>query len=137
MMRTSRLPQAVVSATSGRRATEGGNCLKLSSERETTSQPRLPASPRLQHVADGHLRPALALYLGLIVAQCGYIALFPKALALVLARAGSDRAVVLALIDVVTISNLLVMYEIFVWRLDLPDPSGRAGMARPRQCERA
>jgi uncharacterized protein (TIGR00645 family) len=71
----------------------------------------------------------LPLYLGLIVAQCVYIALFLKELwhlswhALDLTEQQIMMSV-LALIDVVMISNLLVMvivggYETFVSRLDL------------------
>jgi uncharacterized protein (TIGR00645 family) len=71
----------------------------------------------------------LPLYLGLIMAQCVYIALFLKELwhlswhALDLTEQQVMMSV-LALIDVVMISNLLVMvivggYETFVSRLDL------------------
>jgi uncharacterized protein (TIGR00645 family) len=71
----------------------------------------------------------LPLYLGLIVAQCVYILLFVKELwhvsfhALDLTEEQIMMSV-LALIDVVMISNLLVMvivggYETFVSRLDL------------------
>ncbi len=69
------------------------------------------------------------LYLGLIVAQCVYVFLFLKELAHLISHAGSFSEqqimlIVLALIDVVMISNLLVMvivggYETFVSRLDL------------------
>ena len=50
--------------------------------------------------------------------------------------------VVLGLIDVVMISNLLIMviiggYETFVSRLRPAGPSRPAGMAQPRQCQRA
>ena len=71
----------------------------------------------------------LPLYLGLIVAQCVYIALFVKELWHVSVHAleWTEQQImmsVLALIDVVMISNLLVMvivggYETFVSRLDL------------------
>ena len=71
----------------------------------------------------------LPLYLGLIVAQCVYVFLFIKELAhLVLdANALTEQGImllVLGLIDVVMISNLLVMvivggYETFVSRLRL------------------
>ena len=71
----------------------------------------------------------LPLYLGLIVAQCVYVFLFLKELThLVLdANALSEQGImllVLGLIDVVMISNLLVMvivggYETFVSRLNL------------------
>lgn len=69
------------------------------------------------------------LYLGLIVAQCVYVFLFIKELWHLISHAGgfSEQQImliVLALIDVVMISNLLVMvivggYETFVSRLDL------------------
>lgn len=69
------------------------------------------------------------LYLGLIVAQCVYVFLFLKELWHLLSHANTFTEqqimlVVLALIDVVMISNLLVMvivggYETFVSRLDL------------------
>jgi len=71
----------------------------------------------------------LPLYLGLIVAQCVYVILFCKELwhLLVHAATFSEQEImliVLALIDVVMISNLLVMvivggYETFVSRLHL------------------
>ena len=71
------------------------------------------------------------LYLGLIVAQCVYVFLFLKELWHLLSHANSFSEqqimlVVLALIDVVMISNLLVMvivggYETFVSRLNLED----------------
>ena len=69
------------------------------------------------------------LYLGLIVAQCVYVFLFVKELWHLISHASSFTEqqimlIVLALIDVVMISNLLVMvivggYETFVSRLDL------------------
>ena len=71
----------------------------------------------------------LPLYLGLIVAQCGYVFLFGKELWHLIHRApglGEQEImlIVLGLIDVVMISNLLVMvivggYETFVSRLRL------------------
>ncbi len=71
------------------------------------------------------------LYLGLIVAQCVYVLLFLKELShLVLHAVTFDEQqimlIVLGLIDVVMISNLLVMvivggYETFVSRLGLAD----------------
>ena len=71
----------------------------------------------------------LPLYLGLILAQCVYVFLFGKELLHLIADAGSlteqsIMLVVLGLIDVVMISNLLVMvivggYETFVSRLNL------------------
>ncbi|WP_072391665.1 TIGR00645 family protein [Hyphomicrobium sp. CS1GBMeth3] len=69
------------------------------------------------------------LYLGLIIAQCVYVFLFLKELTHLLAHAASFgeqeiMLIVLGLIDVVMISNLLVMvivggYETFVSRLKL------------------
>ena len=69
------------------------------------------------------------LYLGLIVAQCVYVFLFIKELAHLILHASTFTEqqimlLVLALIDVVMISNLLVMvivggYETFVSRLKL------------------
>jgi len=69
------------------------------------------------------------LYLGLIVAQCVYVFLFLKELKHLILSAGTFNEqqimlIVLALIDVVMISNLLVMvivggYETFVSRLNL------------------
>ncbi|AMJ63552.1 TIGR00645 family protein [Bosea sp. PAMC 26642] len=69
------------------------------------------------------------LYLGLIVAQCVYVFLFLKELWHLVSHAGSFgeqqiMLVVLGLIDVVMISNLLIMvivggYETFVSRLGL------------------
>ncbi len=71
----------------------------------------------------------LPLYLGLIVAQCVYVVLFLKELWHLVSHATEFNEqqimlVVLGLIDVVMISNLLVMvivggYETFVSRLDL------------------
>jgi uncharacterized protein (TIGR00645 family) len=71
----------------------------------------------------------LPLYLGLIVAQCAYVFLFMKELYHLVAGAMtlSEQLIMLAvlgLIDVVMISNLLVMvivggYETFVSRLGL------------------
>ena len=71
----------------------------------------------------------LPLYLGLIVAQCVYVFLFLKELVHLVMHAAEFTElqimlVVLGLIDVVMISNLLVMvivggYETFVSRLNL------------------
>ncbi len=71
----------------------------------------------------------LPLYLGLILAQCVYVFLFGKELLHLITDAASlteqsIMLVVLGLIDVVMISNLLVMvivggYETFVSRLNL------------------
>jgi len=73
----------------------------------------------------------LPLYLGLIVAQCVYVILFLKELSHLTFHAfdldeQQVMLIVLALIDVVMISNLLVMvivggYETFVSRLNLDD----------------
>ena len=71
------------------------------------------------------------LYVGLIVAQCVYVFLFVKELIHLIVHAPTFTEqqimlIVLALIDVVMISNLLVMvivggYETFVSRLQLQD----------------
>ena len=71
----------------------------------------------------------LPLYLGLIVAQCVYVVLFAKELIHLIAGATTlnEQLIMLAvlgLIDVVMISNLLIMvivggYETFVSRLNL------------------
>jgi uncharacterized protein (TIGR00645 family) len=73
----------------------------------------------------------LPLYLGLIVAQCVYVALFLKELWHLVTHTMTFTEqeimlVVLGLIDVVMISNLLIMvivggYETFVSRLNLQD----------------
>ena len=73
----------------------------------------------------------LPLYLGLIAAQCVYVFLFGKELWHLIHHAPGLREqeimlIVLGLIDVVMISNLLVMvivggYETFVSRLNLDD----------------
>ena len=103
----------------------------MSVEPGTTTGPR-PPSPRLgllPMIIFGSRWLQLPLYLGLIVAQCVYIALFLKELwhlswhALDLTEQQIMMSV-LALIDVVMISNLLVMvivggYETFVSRLEL------------------
>lgn len=98
---------------------------------ELRTEPRLPL-PRLgliPMVIFGSRWLQLPLYFGLIVSQCVYIALFLKELwhlswhALDLTEQHIMMSV-LALIDVVMISNLLVMvivggYETFVSRLEL------------------
>jgi uncharacterized protein (TIGR00645 family) len=102
----------------------------MSAELETT-RPR-PPSPRLAllpMIIFGSRWLQLPLYLGLIVAQCVYIVLFLKELWHLTSHAldFTEQEImmsVLALIDVVMISNLLVMvivggYETFVSRLDL------------------
>ncbi|MBR0712808.1 TIGR00645 family protein [Bradyrhizobium liaoningense] len=104
----------------------------MSAEHETTSPSRLPRPPRMRAlpmIIFGSRWLQLPLYLGLIVAQCVYIALFIKELWHLSWHAldFSEQQImmsVLALIDVVMISNLLVMvivggYETFVSRLDL------------------
>lgn len=73
----------------------------------------------------------LPLYLGLILAQCVYVFLFGKELWHLLHKANSMgeqeiMLLVLGLIDVVMISNLLIMviiggYETFVSRMHLDD----------------
>jgi hypothetical protein len=86
------------------------------------------------------------LYLGLIAAQCVYVVLFLKELWHLMLHATSFNEqqimlLVLALIDVVMISNLLVMvivggYETFVSRCACR-ASRPAGMARSRQRQRS
>ena len=103
----------------------------MSVEQQTSSQPR-PPEPRLRvlpMIIFSSRWLQLPLYLGLIVAQGVYILLFVKELWHVSAHAlelNEEQIMmsVLALIDVVMISNLLVMvivggYETFVSRLDL------------------
>ena len=100
-------------------------------EREKTGRPHLQ-SPRLgalPMIIFGSRWLQLPFYLGLIVAQCVYIVLFVKELWHLTSHAldFSEQQImlsVLALIDVVMISNLLVMvivggYETFVSRLNL------------------
>ncbi|WP_441236223.1 TIGR00645 family protein [Bradyrhizobium sp. 930_D9_N1_4] len=105
----------------------------MSAEPAPTTEARPPA-PRLglgllPMIIFGSRWLQLPLYLGLIVAQCVYIVLFLKELwhlswhAIDLTEQQIMMSV-LALIDVVMISNLLVMvivggYETFVSRLDL------------------
>ena len=96
------------------------------------SHPQTTGAPRLSPLstlifASRWLQ--LPLYLGLIVAQCVYVFLFGKELLHLLSDAPSMgeqqiMLIVLGLIDVVMISNLLVMvivggYETFVSRLRL------------------
>lgn len=99
-----------------------------------------PRDPSAQPAALGPLRPLpalifssrwlqLPLYIGLIVAQCVYVFLFLKELWHLVTHAfdfseQQIMLVVLGLIDVVMISNLLIMvivggYETFVSRLRL------------------
>ena len=92
-------------------------------------KPKYPGLPPLPRLIFGSRWLQLPLYLGLIVAQGVYVVLFLKELwHLVTAAAtiGEQQImlIVLGLIDVVMISNLLVMvivggYETFVSRLHL------------------
>jgi uncharacterized protein (TIGR00645 family) len=94
-----------------------------------TSVPTPPRLPPLAHVIFGSRWLQLPLYLGLIVAQCVYVFLFIKELTHLVTDANTlteqgIMLLVLGLIDVVMISNLLVMvivggYETFVSRLGL------------------
>lgn len=95
----------------------------------SATAPQNPRLPPLAHVIFGSRWLQLPLYLGLIVAQCVYVFLFLKELwhlvhgANTLTEQGI-MLLVLGLIDVVMISNLLVMvivggYETFVSRLGL------------------
>ncbi|MGE8259217.1 MAG: TIGR00645 family protein [Stenotrophomonas sp.] len=89
---------------------------------------RLPPSP-LSNLIFASRWLQLPLYLGLIVAQCVYVFLFGKELWHLISHSVSMgeqqiMLIVLGLIDVVMISNLLVMvivggYETFVSRLRL------------------
>jgi uncharacterized protein (TIGR00645 family) len=87
----------------------------------------------------------LPLYVGLIVAQANYVLLFLKELwhlAVHWYDVNEQQIMltVLGLIDVVMISNLLVMvggYETFVSRLNLRGHPRQTGMAKPHQCQRA
>jgi uncharacterized protein (TIGR00645 family) len=93
---------------------------------DSSSRPRLGPLPWLIF---GSRWLQLPLYLGLIVAQCVYVFLFAKELWHLIHEAPSlgeqeIMLIVLGLIDVVMISNLLVMvivggYETFVSRLRL------------------
>lgn len=104
----------------------------MSVEHEPPNQPRVAQQPRLRVlplIIFSSRWLQLPLYLGLIVAQCVYIVLFVKELWHVSTHAleWTEQQImmsVLALIDVVMISNLLLMvivggYETFVSRLDL------------------
>lgn len=97
-----------------------------------TPETPLPAKRGLRPIAVlifGSRWLQLPLYLGLIVAQCVYVVLFLKELWHLITHSFSFTEqeimlVVLGLIDVVMISNLLVMvivggYETFVSRLNL------------------
>jgi len=104
------------------------------------AHPHAPQQPGAGHLPHPPLRPLpglifssrwlqLPLYLGLIVAQCVYVFLFLKELWHLVSHANDFNEqevmlLVLGLIDVVMISNLLVMvivggYETFVSRLGL------------------
>src|SRR5690349_23404453 len=101
----------------------------------STNQPAAARGSRLPHLRPlptiifGSRWLQLPLYLGLIVAQGVYVILFLKELWHLMLHATSFNEqqimlVVLALIDVVMISNLLIMvivggYETFVSRLEL------------------
>lgn len=97
---------------------------------EPTFRPSSPLKP-LPLLIFGSRWLQLPLYLGLIVAQCVYVFLFLKELWHLIVHAADFgeleiMLVVLGLIDVVMISNLLVMvivggYETFVSRLKLED----------------
>ena len=93
------------------------------------SDPRLNPMTPLPRVIFASRWLQLPLYLGLIVAQCVYVFLFLKELLHLVTDANTlteqgIMLLVLGLIDVVMISNLLVMvivggYETFVSRLNL------------------
>src|SRR5215210_4325924 len=101
----------------------------MDDDRENLSKDRRAAIRPLPALIFSSRWLQLPLYLGLIVAQCVYVFLFLKELLhLVLYAAEFTEQqimlVVLGLIDVVMISNLLVMvivggYETFVSRLNL------------------
>ncbi|HEX2885761.1 TIGR00645 family protein [Vineibacter terrae] len=97
---------------------------------QTRSAPSVPSRLRpLPQLIFASRWLQLPLYLGLIVAQCVYVALFLKELWHLVSHTLSFNEqqimlVVLGLIDVVMISNLLIMvivggYETFVSRLEL------------------
>ena len=106
-------------------------------------EPRVPRDePRLRPLPQlifGSRWLQLPLYLGLIVAQCVYVILFLKELWHLVLHAFTFTEqqimlVVLGLIDVVMISNLLIMvivggYETFVSRLRASNgiPTSRSG----------
>src|SRR5256885_9446702 len=103
--------------------------MSVEPEASTEATPPMPRLGLLPMIIFGSRWLQLPLYLGLIVAQCVYIVLFLKELwhlswhAIDLTEQQIMMSV-LALIDVVMISNLLVMvivggYETFVSRLDL------------------
>ncbi len=100
--------------------------------RDTTAEPAIVRALRpLPLIIFGSRWLQLPLYLGLIVAQCVYVFLFLKELWHLITHAFNFSEqqimlVVLGLIDVVMISNLLIMvivggYETFVSRLRLED----------------
>ena len=91
--------------------------------------PRTPGMRPLPQLIFASRWLQLPLYLGLIVAQCVYVVLFLKELVHLVSHTMSFTEqeimlVVLGLIDVVMISNLLIMvivggYETFVSRMEL------------------
>ena len=102
----------------------------MSTVLETTAPTRQPVRLRpLPQLIFASRWLQLPLYLGLIVAQCVYVALFLKELWHLVSHTFTFSEqqimlVVLGLIDVVMISNLLIMvivggYETFVSRLEL------------------
>jgi uncharacterized protein (TIGR00645 family) len=110
-------------------AREDAACMSVEPALTTEARPPAPRLALLPMIIFGSRWLQLPLYLGLIVAQCVYIVLFLKELwhlswhAIDLTEQQIMMSV-LALIDVVMISNLLVMvivggYETFVSRLDL------------------
>jgi len=110
-------------------AREDAACMSVEPAPTTEARPPSPRLGLLPMIIFGSRWLQLPLYLGLIVAQCVYIVLFLKELwhlswhAIDLTEQQIMMSV-LALIDVVMISNLLVMvivggYETFVSRLDL------------------
>ncbi len=97
-------------------------------ETTTAPKPQQPLQPLPMLIFSSRWLQ-LPLYLGLIIAQCVYVVLFVKELVHLVSHAmdfseQQIMLVVLGLIDVVMISNLLVMvivggYETFVSRLNL------------------
>jgi len=121
-------PSHALTAEKGDVATADGRGLR------STMMARLPTDTRetkglLASIIFGSRWLQVPLYLGLIVAQAVYVVLFLKELWHLVSHATSFNElqimlIVLALIDVVMISNLLVMvivggYETFVSRLRL------------------
>jgi uncharacterized protein (TIGR00645 family) len=108
------------------RRIERGDIMSLTPETPISGDPKLRPLPQLIFSSRWLQLP---LYLGLIVAQCVYVVLFVKELWHLVIHAfdfseQQIMLVVLGLIDVVMISNLLIMvivggYETFVSRLEL------------------